>query len=53
MAAATADTVVEFYQGEAETWDKWPTIRRANPLDRGIAGVPAAVAQGAGRGAWR
>ena len=24
--------MVEFYQGEAETWDKWPTIRRANPL---------------------
>ena len=23
---------VTFYQGEAETWDKWPTIRRANPL---------------------
>ena len=28
----TDDTVVEFYQGAAETWDKWPTIRRANPL---------------------
>ena len=28
----TEDTAVTFYQGEAETWDKWPTIRRANPL---------------------
>ena len=27
-----SETAVTFYQGEAETWDKWPTIRRANPL---------------------
>ena len=32
VGGSTDDTVVEFYQGAAETWDKWPTIRRANPL---------------------
>ena len=25
-------THVQVYQGDAETWDKWPTIRKANPL---------------------
>ena len=25
-------THVQVYQGDLETWDKWPTIRRANPL---------------------
>ena len=25
-------THVEFLQGDVETWDKWPTIRKANPL---------------------
>ena len=25
-------TYVQFVQGDRETWDRWPTIRRANPL---------------------
>ena len=25
-------THVQLFQGEAATWDKWPTIRKANPL---------------------
>ena len=25
-------THVQVYQGDAETWDRWPTIRKANPL---------------------
>ena len=25
-------THVQVYQGDADTWDKWPTIRKANPL---------------------
>ena len=25
-------THVQLFQGDAETWDKWPTIRKANPL---------------------
>ena len=29
---STSTTHVEFLQGNVETWDKWPTIRKANPL---------------------
>ena len=28
----TGRTHVQHFKGELETWDKWPTIRKANPL---------------------
>ena len=28
----TRSTHVQHFRGELETWDKWPTIRKANPL---------------------
>ena len=31
-AGTTGSTHVQLFQGNLETWDKWPTIRRANPL---------------------
>ena len=29
---STNSTHVKLFQGNAETWDQWPTIRKANPL---------------------
>lgn len=29
-------TYVQSYQGDVETWDKWPTIQKANPLCNGF-----------------
>ena len=31
-AGTTGSTYVSFYQGDLDTWDKWATIRKANPL---------------------
>ena len=31
-AGTTRKTYVKVFQGDLETWDKWPTIRKANPL---------------------
>ena len=34
-------THVQHFHGELETWDKWPTIRKANPLVSVDAGFRA------------
>ena len=34
-------THVQYFHGELETWDKWPTIRKANPLVAVDAGFRA------------
>ena len=31
-AGTQGSTYVQKLMGDAETWDKWPTIRKANPL---------------------
>ena len=32
MDGTKGRTHVQVFQGDAETWDRWPTIRKANPL---------------------
>ena len=43
-------THVQHFKGEIETWDKWATIRRANPLITLDAHTRRVVAGGTGRG---
>ena len=48
-----ASTFVQALVGDAETWDKWPTIRKVNPLKAKYAESrePSRVAGGTGRSA--
>ena len=32
QAGTVGSTHVQYFHGDLETWDKWPTIRKANPL---------------------